>query len=345
MDRPLRVTLADVARAAGVSLATVDRVLNGRTPVSDKRSALVYEAARALHYHGVPAMRARLPARRAVVRIGLAMRRRHNPFYVALEAAVRLAAIKCSDADVDLKIAYQTNNSPQEAASLIQQLSETCHAVALMAPDHRAVSDAVVKARDRGVLIFSLLSDFAIDARQAYIGLDNRKAGRTAAWGVTHTARKAGALSIVVGNYSYLAQEMREAGFRGYIREQQPGFDVVDTVASAESEDGVRHAVEQLLEKHPDLVGLYVASGGFEGAIEALRRTDRLGQVALVCNEITPSSREALIENSVGMIIATPVEQLAQLLIKEAVLAVNRDGEELSKPGPLPFELYVSENI
>ena len=45
------------------------------------------------------------------------------------------------------------------------------------------------------------------------------------------------------------------------------------------------------------------------------------------------------------MIIATPVEQLTQQLVAEAVHTVNGRGEELSKPGPMPFALYVSENI
>jgi LacI family transcriptional regulator len=200
-------------------------------------------------------------------------------------------------------------------------------------------------AREKNVLTFSLLSDFAIDARQAYLGLDNRKAGRTAAWGLAHTAPRPGALSIVVGNYSYLAQEMREAGFRAYIREQHPDLRVVDTVAAAESEDDVRHAVERLLDKHPDLTGLYVASGGFEGAVAAIRRKGRTGEITLVCNELTPSSREALTDRSVTMIIATPVEELARQLVAEAVLAAGGGGDELSRPGPIPFDLYVSENV
>jgi LacI family transcriptional regulator len=339
-----RVTLAEIAKSAGVSIATVDRVLNGRAAVSSKRMELVYGAARALNYHGLPTLRSRLPVKQPLVRIGVALRRRHHAFYMAIESALRSATTKCSDAEIDLKIMYQSNNSPQEAASLIRKLSESCHAIALMAPDHDLVSEAVKIAREKNVFTFSLLSDFAIDARQAYLGLDNRKAGRTAAWGASHTAQRPGALAIVVGNYGYLAQEMREAGFRSYIRERQPEFTVVDTLVSAESEDDVRHGVERLLGKQ-DIVGIYVASGGVEGALEALRRKDKTGKVALICNELTPVSREAVAKRAATMIIATPVEQLTRQLVTEAVHTVNGRGEELSKPGPIQFELYVSENI
>ena len=67
--------------------------------------------------------------------------------------------------------------------------------------------------------------------------------------------------------------------------------------------------------------------------------------LALICNELTPSSREALIDHSAAMIIATPVEELARQLIAETVHAASGSGDELSRPGPIPFDLYVSENI
>ena len=48
----MRPTLADVARAAGVSTATVDRVLNGRAGVRARTREVVTEAARRLGYVG-----------------------------------------------------------------------------------------------------------------------------------------------------------------------------------------------------------------------------------------------------------------------------------------------------
>src|SRR5688500_12837971 len=86
-----RVTLADVAKVAGVSVATVDRVLNGRAPVSGKRAQQVYDAARLLQYHGLPILRARAPAPRRKMRLGVALRRRHHAFYQHIEAELRLA--------------------------------------------------------------------------------------------------------------------------------------------------------------------------------------------------------------------------------------------------------------
>ncbi|MGI9435856.1 MAG: LacI family DNA-binding transcriptional regulator [Geminicoccaceae bacterium] len=44
-----RITLKDIADQAGVGVATVDRVLNGRAPVSAKTAARVLQAAETLN--------------------------------------------------------------------------------------------------------------------------------------------------------------------------------------------------------------------------------------------------------------------------------------------------------
>lgn len=339
------MTLVDVAKAAGVSVATVDRVLNGRAQVSNKRAQLVYEAARALQYHGLPILRARAPQPSRRFRLGVALRRRHNAFYQAIEAEIRLAAARCYGYDVELSFHYQSDNSPEEALALVKEMGRSCQAIALMAPESSALSEAILELRQRNVFTFSLLSDFAVDFRQAYIGLNNRQAGRSAAWGIAHTARRPGDVALIVGTYSYTAHEMRELGFRSYMRERQPNFSIVETATTAESVDAVRHAAGQILDRCPNLVGIYVVSGGFEGALEALVSRGKARQIALVANEITPASRQGLQDGSLAMVIGTPVRQLARQLIEEAVSAIETNGAELSRPDPLPIDLIIAENL
>jgi LacI family transcriptional regulator len=57
-ERPSRVTIRQVAELAGVSIATVSRVLNGRADVSEETRQVVQQVARDQGYGP------RLPARR-----------------------------------------------------------------------------------------------------------------------------------------------------------------------------------------------------------------------------------------------------------------------------------------
>ena len=69
-------------------------------------------------------------------------------------------------------------------------------------------------------------------------------------------------------------------------------------------------ATLDLLQRFPDLAGFYVAGGGMEGAIAALREENMAGRLVVVCNELTPESRAALADNIVTAVIATPLARL-----------------------------------
>ena len=80
-------------------------------------------------------------------------------------------------------------------------------------------------------------------------------------------------------------------------------------------------ATLDLLQRFPDLAGFYVAGGGMEGAISALREEGMAGRMTVVCNELTPDSRAALADNIVTAVIATPIERLSRELVVQMAQA------------------------
>ena len=86
-----RPTIADLAQRAGVSVATVDRVLNGRQPVREETARRVYEAARELGFHAAGLIRQRLAAELPAVRLGFVLQKPRQAFYQAFERELRAA--------------------------------------------------------------------------------------------------------------------------------------------------------------------------------------------------------------------------------------------------------------
>ena len=82
-------------------------------------------------------------------------------------------------------------------------------------------------------------------------------------------------------------------------------------------------ATLDLLQRFPDLAGFYVAGGGMEGAISALREEGMAGRMTVVCNELTPELRAALADNIVTMVIATPIERLSRELVAQMAHAIE----------------------
>src|SRR6185503_18305712 len=83
-------TIRDVAARAGVSVATVSRVLNGKNIVRDETTAQVLEAARELRY--VPNIAARSLSIRRSNTIGIVLPEVHGEFFSEVIRGIDVAA-------------------------------------------------------------------------------------------------------------------------------------------------------------------------------------------------------------------------------------------------------------
>ncbi len=160
--------------------------------------------------------------------------------------------------------------------------------------------------------------------RRGYIGLNNRKVGRTAAWMIAKAARTPGKVACFVGSHRFLGHELREIGFRSYFRENAPDFEVLETLINLETPEITHEATINLLEQHSDLIGFYVCGGGMEGAISAVREEGLAGKLVVVVNELTPDSRAALADDAVTVAISTPIKNLCSELITLMTSSLGR---------------------
>src|SRR3954464_3155395 len=84
------VTMADVARLAGVSVTTVSHVVNGTRPASERTRRAVLAAIERTGYR--PNTIARAPARGGPQSLGLAISGLSNPYFMDVVGAVEAAA-------------------------------------------------------------------------------------------------------------------------------------------------------------------------------------------------------------------------------------------------------------
>ena len=234
---------------------------------------------------------------------------------------------------------------PSLIAAKLRELGGKADALAIVAVDHPHVTEAVAELHAKGVPIFTLLTDLTAPARAGYLGIDCRKAGRTAAWVISRTAKRPGKVGILVGTHRYLGQELAEISFRSYFREHATGFRLLEPLFNLDEDRIAYEATVDLLAKNPDLVGIYVAGGGMEGVIGALRDEKAGDRVVAVCNELIPETRAALIEGVIDLVISTPLPLLAAKTVDAMVVALAGADSEGPRQIELQAELYISENI
>lgn len=345
-----RPTIVDLAREAGVSVATVDRVLNRRLPVREGTALRVVSAAEAIGYHATGLLKQRiteLPQRT----FGFILQKRGDVFYRSLADHLVKATKDARDIRGRPIVEFVDELAPALLAGKLRDLARKAHAIGIVAVEHPHVTSAIEELAEKGVPVFALLSDLSAASRAGYFGVDSRKCGRTAAWTISRLARAPGKVAVLVGSHSYLNQETSEISFRTYLRHQAPEFTVLETIANQEDNALAYASVRDLLREHKDLCGIYNAGGGEEGFVQALREHRNetqgagRGKVIAVCNEFFPDTRSALIEGVIDMVLSTPLPALAARAIEAMTRASSAPAREGLQQIVVPPDLYISETI
>lgn len=316
-----RSTMQDIAREAGVSVTTVDRALNGRSRVREDTMRKIADAAHRVGYHARGLFDHRLGDTVPELRLGFILLKEKQEFYRNFRRELEEAVAARTDVRAQAHIRFAQSQSPEEFAEIMRSLGRKVDAIAAIAVNHRTLDRVVEELRDDGVPTFSLLNDFAQGIRRNYIGLNNMKVGRQAAWTITKTATTPGKVAIFVGGNRWHGHDLREVGFRAYLRENAPEFRALDTLVNLETRQLTYEATLDLLTRHPDLRGIYVAGGGMEGAIAALREMRAPEEVALVVNEVTAESRAGLLDGYVRMVMSTPLRRLCREMVDLMITA------------------------
>lgn len=343
-----RPGMAKLAEAAGVSLATVDRALNGRERLKPETLAHIVAVARQIgHPAALRFEVGRLPG--GSRRFGVVLHKQGQEFYRAFAEELRRAVAAERSVDGALVLEFSSSQSPSEMAGELRKMANRCDVLAATAVNHPEVTAAVTDLRSRGIAVYSLLSDFAPGVSAGYLGLDNLKVGRTAGWMMDLATRGAtpgpGSLAIFVGGTRWHGHELRDQGFRAYLRDEAPRLTVLDTIVNLETRQLTYEAAMAVLSRRPDLRGIYVAGGGMEGAIAAVRDAKAEGRVALVVSALTPDSRRGLRGGQVTMVIDTPLEKLCRELVGR--MASGLPGAAVVNMAPLflPPDLHVRESV
>lgn len=342
MKRP---TIPDLAEAAGVSVSTVNRVINDAGRVRQATRQRVLHAAQEIGFYGLGSIEHSVSLGAETHRLGVLLQQGNRTFYRNLGEAFRRAARDFSDGTVELTLEHLDDLSADNVAAKLVNLASTCESVALVAAEHPIVSDAIDAVLERGIPVAGLIGPLSARGNVGFVGLDNWKVGRTAAWVFDKICKVPGKIGILLGNPRYRNQELNEIGFRSYFREHHSGFTLLEPLSTYESAAVAREMTENLLGEHPDLCGLFVSGGGITGALAAMRDRPRRDGFVAVGYELFDTTRAALIDGRLTMVISHPMEAFAREAIATMIKAKKAGPDAGAQNVSLGFEIHTSENV
>lgn len=337
------VRLQEVAREAGVSTATVDRVLNGRGGVRAHTVDRVQAAARRLSYRPDPAA-ARL-ARARPWRLGFVLPSGANSFVGMLHAEIDALAPWLAEQRAQARVIRADAFSPPAAATAISALRGECDAAIVMVQDHPLVRAAIDELFDQGVCVITLVSDVPARGRAHFVGIDNVAAGRTAGTLVGRfIGAGSGSVGIVLGSYSLRDHADRLFGFRQVMSAEHPSHELLQPVEGRDDSALTESLVRQLLQDHPDMVGLYSIGAGNRGVAAALRAEGRAGRMIWVCHELTVHGRRALLDGTASAVINQGAAHEVRSACRVALAQLSRE-RLIADQERIRIEIYLKDNL
>lgn len=325
-----KVSITDICSVTGLSRSTVDRALNERGQVHPRTHATIQRAIQNLARNGPQTSVENGTPVDIFLRLGAGMMRQMQRTFDQVK--------EHEDQFIDL---CQLNEE-----TVLRHLRDACadnERTAIVAvKDTDRIRSQLIKSRKSGKKIVALISELGTDARDAFVGIENKAAGATAAYLITEAIGKRPAtVGVVVGDNAFRCHEDREIGFRTTLREIGGKVVLAGEARGEDNPDRTYHAVLRMLEAHPGIGAIYNVSGGNEGLARALKELGRERDIIVVSHELTHVSLPLLQENSLNFLFS----QDPHVLLVEAIRLARTNELPIDKQKYVDFGVYTRFNL
>jgi LacI family transcriptional regulator len=331
---PHRYKVREIAQQAGLSEATVDRVLNERPGVRANTRAEVEQAIADLDKQRA---QLRLNGRRYLVDVVMQTPER---FSDAFRAAIEAELPAFAPAMLRARFHLWESGSTERMVEALTRVRGS-HGVVLKAQDEPAVAEAVDRLVESGVPVVTYATDIPASARCAYVGIDNHGAGVTAAYLMREWLGSAPSdILITLSRAVFRGEGEREVGFRSAMRGS--GRAIVEVSDS----DGIDSTNERLvldkLERHPQIGAVYSVGGGNTATIAAFDRVGRPCQV-FIAHDLDVDNRKLLHEGRISVVLHNDLRADARLAMR---LILQQQGALPDEPArPVPIQIITPYNL
>ena len=303
----MKITMQQIAEAAGVSRGTVDRALHHRGRIDPAVEEKIFRIADDLGYSQEKLRRREtsvLPERRRI-RIGVITYLCNAGFMREINRGIARAREELREWGIEVLLRESASIDEQQQLAFLEELLEKdLDGLAIMPIDTGAIRQKLYdleKTTQLPIVMFN--SDLQGIPRLCYVGMDNTRSGRTAAGLMNMLTGGSGKILIITGSFSNQLNNARVDGFTKELKNSFPGLTIAAVQCSFDSEEEVCKIVNNAMLNIAGINGIFVVSSGQSGLSRAFRILALDRRPYVIIYDQTPKNEALMREDVVDFLI------------------------------------------
>jgi LacI family transcriptional regulator len=331
-----RTTIRVIAERLGISTTTVFRALHDKPRVSEETKKAVLEAARELDFkiNVLAQSLARRPIRIAVVIVT-----NFPDFMYWVIEGIRHTEAELQDHNVIVD--YYVNTDLPDTESTRPCFKKSLGIV--LQKDYNGVlfsngytCNELTLLREKNIPLAAIVSDIEQDKRQFCVQYDGITAGRMAAELFHWKFGKNAKVALATGSDNI---EIHCQTGRGFLKQAgKLSLDLVHEYYNKDNEKLAYKNTADLLDRFPDIQGIYINSFNSRGVINCVSDRNRAGKICLITSDINPYLKECL---KGGIVLAS----LFQNQYLQGELAFKYLYQYITEQAPVPSNVLIKPEI
>lgn len=303
------VTLQQIADLAGVHKSTVDKVIHNRPGVSDAKRQLIRKLLQEQGYEANPLAKA-LNYQKDKKTVAVVL-----PLVDAVPELKRGAERMRQDFNsFNIEIQYYEPDSAEEEANCLNRLCTQKIAGVVVNPiDSESVRKAFAALHNAQIPVITVNSDLTDSERLCFVGQDMKESGQTAVRLTGLLLGGQGKIAVISSSSLYVLLQRKQA-FLEYLTQCFPAVQPVETIDIQETPESAIKSTQELLERHPNLDGLFITCGCVPDICRAVRESGR--KLSIICYERYPSIVELVCNGEVDCTISGDLEEQGRLAMR-----------------------------
>ncbi len=280
-------------------------------------------------------------AQRKKAVIGVSLLTMTNPFFRELGDAMKDEAAKHQ---MEVVLTAGEFDPAKQHHQVSDFITRRVDAIVLSPCDSKSIGTAIAEANKAGIPVFTVdIAALASGAKVvSHVATDNYGGGKMAATAMIEALPGGGKVAIL-DHPEVESVILRVKGFESELAAQKQegsaGIQVVAKLPGGGAKDKSFKATEDVMQAHPDLKGIFAINDPAAlGAVAALEKAGKLGQVKIVGFDGMPEGKQAI---KAGKIYADPI-QFPERLGRESVQGVVKylAGDDVPPTVLIPTALY-----